>query len=73
MSWLVDDARDWWKWASTWASGTGVGVLVVWNMMPPSIRYMLPDWVLVPVGIGLWSLCLAARIWKQPKKARTDA
>jgi hypothetical protein len=69
---LVDDAADWWRWASTWASGTGIGILAVWNMMPFNVRYLIPDWALVIVGVGLWGLVLAARIWKQPTKEPSD-
>lgn len=70
---LVDDVSDIWRWASTWASGSGIAILTVWNMMPFNVRYLIPDWVLIPVGVFLWGIVLAARVWKQPAKVKPDA
>lgn len=64
---LIDGWQDWWRWASTWASGTGIGILTVWNMMPFSVRQVVPDWLMLLVGAVLWGGVLLARLWKQPK------
>jgi len=67
MQWLVDDVQNWWRWASTWASGTGFFILVAWNQMPISVQRQFPDWIEIPVGFGLWGLVMLARIWAQKK------
>lgn len=64
---LVEGWQDLWRMASTWASGTGIAILTIWNMMPSSVRNVVPDWLMLLIGGVLWGLVLLARIWKQPK------
>lgn len=52
-----------------WVSIDPVSVLVVWNMMPPAVRAVLPDHFIVILGAALFGLSMLARIVQQPKMA----
>ena len=64
---LIDEAKHWWRMSSTWASGSAVGILSIWNMMPNDVHGRIPAWVTLPIGFGLWGVIMLARLWKQPK------
>ena len=53
---LVDDARDWWRWYSTWAIVALGAAPVIWAEMPPEVKALIPeDWtpyILAVVAIG---------------------
>lgn len=75
---LVPEARSWWRlWSIrlnalglailAWVQIDPVSVLVVWNMMPPSVARVLPSSVVVWFGMGLFALAMIARLVVQKK------
>lgn len=64
---LIEEARDWWRFSSTWAAAWAIGVLTVWNMMPVAIRLVVPDWIEILVGALLWGFVMLCRLAAQPK------
>ena len=71
---LIDEWREWWRFSSTWASAWAIGVLTVWNLMPPAVRMAVPDAVELAIGALLWGFVLLCRVWNQPgSQAKIDA
>jgi len=64
---LIEEWRQAWRFTSVWAGGAGIGVLTVWNLMPLAVRDVVPDWIEVVVGGGLFALIWLARVTAQPK------
>jgi hypothetical protein len=73
---MVNDARRWWKWASTYAALglsylaahglVSLGILAsVVSLAPPELRAFIP----LPVTAGLFGLWLILRLWKQTPDA----
>ncbi|UXO93946.1 hypothetical protein Pan3_24 [Pseudanabaena phage Pan3] len=56
-----------------WVTIDPVGVLYVWNLMPPQVRAMLPENFLTFAGLALFALSMLARIVRQPKLEQTNA
>lgn len=80
---LVPEARAWWKLWSIRFNSAGlfilslaqfdhIGVLSIWNMMPPAVTRVLPPEFLTWVGMTLFGLGMLARFVKQPKLEKTD-
>ena len=78
MKYLIDNARDWWRFASIrlnaiglallgWFAFDPVGVLYVWQMLPPDVRAFLPPNFVLFAGMALFALSMIARLVKQPK------
>lgn len=72
------DWRLWWRMWSVrlnaaglailgWIQVDPVGVLSVWNMMPPDVQAAVPASALQYVGMSLVGLSLMARLVRQPK------
>lgn len=81
---LVEDARDWWRWWSVqfnavglailaWVQIDPVSVLYVWNMMPASVRRVVPEYVLIPIAMALFALSMLSRVLRQSKLEKRDA
>ena len=81
---LVEDARDWWRWWSVhfntvglailaWMQIDPVSVLYVWNMMPASVRRVVPEYVLIPIAMALFALSMLSRVLRQSKLEKRDA
>ena len=81
---LVEDARDWWRWWSVqfnavglailaWVQIDPVSVLYVWNMMPASVRRVVPEHVLIPIAMALFALSMLSRVLRQSKLEKRDA
>jgi uncharacterized membrane protein YGL010W len=77
MTHLVDNARNWWKlWSIRlnaiglailgWISFDPVGVLAVWNMMPPAVHDNFPPRTMLVIGGLFFMLSMIARLVKQP-------
>jgi hypothetical protein len=75
---LVSEARDWWKlWSIrlnavgaailAWVTFDPVSVLAVWNMMPASLREVIPANAFQFAALVLFGLGMLARFIKQPK------
>jgi|LUMV01.1.fsa_nt_gb hypothetical protein len=64
---LIEEWRQAWRYTSVWASGAGIGVLTVWNMMPTAVRDRVPDLIEAVVGGALWALVVLTRVIAQPK------
>lgn len=64
---LIEEWRQAWRYTSVWASGAGIGVLTVWNMMPTAVRDQVPDLIEAVVGGALFALVFLARVTAQPK------
>lgn len=64
---LIEEWRQAWRYTSVWASGAGIGVLTVWNMMPTAVRDQVPDLIEAVVGGSLFALVFLARVTAQPK------
>lgn len=64
---LIEEWRQWWRFASVWASGVGFSVLAVWAIMPPAVRDAVPDGIELLIGAVLFGGVLLARITDQPK------
>lgn len=75
---LIENARQFWRFWSVrfnalgiailgWVQFDPVGALAVWNMMPASVRQVLPSNLLTIIGIALFALSILARVVAQPK------
>lgn len=75
---LIDDAVDWWKLWSVrlnamglallaWIQIDPVSVLGVWNMMPSSLKQVVPTNIFQIVAVILFLLGMLARVVRQPK------
>jgi hypothetical protein len=75
---LVPEARLWWRWWSmrfnaiglailAWVQFDPVGVLAVWNMMPPQVRAIIPGHALTGLAFIFFALAMLARLVRQPK------
>jgi membrane protease YdiL (CAAX protease family) len=40
---LVQDAKDWWKWYSTWAMAFAASLPFAWAALPPDLKAAIPD------------------------------
>lgn len=78
MKYLVDNARQWWRFWSVrfnaiglailgWFTFDPVAVLTVWNMMPPAVRNHVPPSAMVGIGALFFALSMIARLVRQPK------
>ena len=81
---LVPEARDWWRLASIrlnaigllilgWVQFDPVGVLTVWNLMPPAVTRAIPATAVTWLGMALFALSMLARLVVQPRVTRHDA
>ncbi len=75
---LVDEAHEWWMLWSTRLNGAGLalqtwiqidpaGVLGVWQMMPDSLKTIVPSNIFQLIAIILFVLGMLLRFVKQPK------
>lgn len=64
---LVDDARDAWKWFSTWIFTVLVVLPVAWPQVPPELKAALPA-DLLPYVSALAFAGLVLRLVKQGQK-----
>lgn len=75
---LVEEAHEWWMlWSTrlnaiglallTWIQIDPVSVLGVWNMMPASMKAVVPSNIFQLVAITLFLLGMMARFVRQPK------
>ncbi len=65
-NWLIDEWREWWRFSSTWAAAWAIGMLTVWNLMPPAVRDIVPDPAELAIGAFLWGFVLLCRLVRQP-------
>lgn len=76
---MVEDAANFWRWWSvrfnaagiailSWVSFDPVSALGVWNMMPPTVRAVLPAHFVTYAGLALFALGMLARVVKQKPK-----
>jgi hypothetical protein len=73
MTLLIDDAKLWWRHATTWVSLFGIGALTTWNMMPEATHRVIPGWADALIGTALWGAVMIARFWPQPKLEQAKA
>lgn len=63
---LVDNARDFWRWHSTWAIAILAALPMVWAELPDDVKAMIPPdwrpWVALALGVA----GIALRLRKQP-------
>ena len=75
---LVPEVREWWRFWSirlnaagiailAWVQFDPVGVLYVFNLMPPALRRLLPPEALSTIGLMLFVLAMIARLVRQPR------
>lgn len=58
----------------TWFAVDPVSLLGVWNMMPPSVRELIPEQLVSGLGAILFLLAMIARLVRQPKlREKIDA
>lgn len=81
---LVPEARQWWRLRSTqlnaigvailgWVTFDPVGVLAVWNMMPSSLKAVVPHEAFQIIALVLFGLGMLARFVRQPKVQKNVA
>jgi len=57
-----------------WFAVDPVSLLSVWNMMPPSVRDLIPEQLVSGLGALLFLLAMVARLVRQPKlREKIDA
>lgn len=75
---LIGEARAWWRMWSVrfnalglallgWVTFDPASVLMMWRMMPASLRASIPMTVFEGVALALFALGLIARFVRQPK------
>lgn len=64
---LVDDARDWWKWHSTYVFGALAIFPMVW-LNSPDLQAMLPPKLVSEIAPFIGALGFLLRIRAQAKK-----
>lgn len=62
---LVDDAKDFWKWYSTWAMSLAAAIPFAWQEAPQDIKDKIPEewmpWIVAAVLVA----GLVGRVKKQ--------
>lgn len=62
---LVEDAKNFWKWHSTWAMSVAAAIPFAWQEAPDDIKDKIPqDWMPYIVGAVLFA-GLVGRVRKQ--------
>lgn len=62
---LVDDARQFYRWYSTWAVGASSLLLGAWGAFPDDLKAALPWWAVTAYAAVSFLAFLGARAVKQ--------
>lgn len=84
MKWLIDDARNWWRFWSVrinmiCATLSGLmffdlpAILNGWNMMPPAVRALIPGNVAEKMGLVLFILTMVSMLARVAPQAKLEA
>ena len=62
---LVDDARDFWRWNSTWLAATLAAAPWAWSQMPADLKAQVPQEWLPLISALMFGAFLIGRVRKQ--------
>ncbi len=62
---LVSDARNVWRWYSTWAVGFSSGLMGAWSFLPDDLKAALPWWVVTIFAVFNFVFFVGARVVQQ--------
>lgn len=62
---FVENARQFWRWYSTWVVGLSSGLLALWPIFPDDLKAALPSWFVSLYAVVTVVAFLGARVVKQ--------
>lgn len=65
---LVDNARQFYRWYSTWVVVLSSALMGAWPLIPAELKAALPDWFVSGFAVATVVAFVAARVVKQEAK-----
>lgn len=67
---FVDNARQFWRWYSTWVVVVSGAMMGAWPLIPAELKTALPEWFVTAYAVATVVAFVGARVVKQdlPKK-----
>lgn len=62
---LVDDARNWWRWHSTWIAAVMAALPLAWSELPDDLKAYIPEAWGPWIASGMFVVFMVGRLRKQ--------